>query len=71
MARYRRTRDPAERDEAIAAYRGLVKYFDVPQRGAWRDKLKPDGSWIDEPAPGSSLYHISCALIELWTTAEG
>ena len=71
LARYRRTRDPAERDEAISAYRGLVKYFDVPQRGAWRDKLKPDGSWIDEPAPGSSLYHISCALIELWETAEG
>jgi mannose/cellobiose epimerase-like protein (N-acyl-D-glucosamine 2-epimerase family) len=71
LARYRRTRDEAERDEAIAAYRGLVQFLDVPGRGAWRDKLRADGSWIEEPAPGSSLYHISCALMELWETAAG
>ncbi len=70
LARYRRTRDISERDEAVAAFRGLSKYLDAPQRGAWRDKLKPDGSWVEEPAPGSSLYHITCALMELWTTAE-
>ena len=51
----------SERSEAAAAYAGLAKYFDTPARGAWRDKLKADGSWIEEPAPGSSMYHITCA----------
>ena len=69
LARYRRTRSNKERDEAVAAYRGLTKYFDAPKGGAWRDKLKHDGSWIEEPSPGSSHYHISCAMMELWTTA--
>ena len=36
---------------------------DVP--GLWRDKLHGDGTWEPELAPGSSLYHISCAIAEL------
>ena len=65
LARYRRT---GEEDEL---YAGLVKYFETPRRGAWRDKLKPDGSWVEEPAPGSSMYHITSALAELLDTAGG
>jgi mannose/cellobiose epimerase-like protein (N-acyl-D-glucosamine 2-epimerase family) len=34
----------------------------VPLRGLWRDKLLADGTWIDEPAPASSFYHIIDAL---------
>ncbi len=71
LARYRRTGEHEERLEAAAAYAGLAKYFETPARGAWRDKLKGDGTWIEEPAPGSSLYHITCALAELIDTAEG
>lgn len=70
LARYRRTGEDLERAEAAAAYAGLVKYFETPARGAWRDKLKVDGSWIKEPAPGSSLYHITSALTQLIETAE-
>jgi mannose/cellobiose epimerase-like protein (N-acyl-D-glucosamine 2-epimerase family) len=70
LARYRRTGEHEERAEAAAAYAGLVKYFETPARGAWRDKLLTDGSWIEEPAPGSSMYHITCALAELIETAE-
>jgi mannose-6-phosphate isomerase len=70
LARYRRTGEHAERAEADAAYAGLLKYFETPARGAWRDKLNADGSWIEEPAPGSSMYHITCALAELIETAE-
>ena len=71
LARLRRTGEEEERAEAAAAYAGLVKYFETPRRGAWRDKLLADGSWIEEPAPGSSMYHITCAFAELIDTAEG
>jgi len=42
LARYRRTGEDAERAETAAAYAGLLKYFETPARGAWRDKLKAD-----------------------------
>ena len=70
LARLRRTGEDEERAEVAAAYAGLVKYLETPARGAWRDKLLADGSWIEEPAPGSSMYHITCALAELIDTAE-
>jgi mannose/cellobiose epimerase-like protein (N-acyl-D-glucosamine 2-epimerase family) len=69
LARYRRTGSDEEKAEAAAAYAGLVKYFETPTRGVWRDKLEADGSWVEEPAPGSSMYHITCALAELIDTA--
>jgi mannose-6-phosphate isomerase len=63
--RYRVSGEITEAIEATAALAGLRQYWDVEVRGLWRDKLKPDCSWVDEPAPGSSLYHISCAIAEL------
>ena len=65
LARYNRTGDQAEHDEAVRAYRGLIRYFDVPVSGLWRDRLLADGSWLEEAAPASSFYHIVCALVEL------
>jgi len=65
VARLARTGDAAEAAEAVRAVRGLERYFDVSMPGLWRDKLAADGSWTEEPAPGSSLYHISCAYAEL------
>lgn len=44
---------------------GLQRYLDVPVQGLWRDRLLPDGSFVDEPAPGSSLYHIVSAVSAL------
>ncbi len=70
MVRYRRTGQEEDRAEAVAAYSGLLPYLDTPALGVWRDKLKADGSWVDEPAPGSSMYHIICALAELIDIAE-
>ena len=59
----------AERDayasdipDAVEAIRIYLQ--DVPE-GLWRDKLTPDGSFVEEPAPASSLYHIVCAISEL------
>ena len=51
--------------EAARAVRGLQLYFDKPLAGLWWDKLKPDGSFIEEAAPASSFYHIVCAIAEL------
>ncbi len=68
LSRYRRTGELDERSEATAAYAGLIRYFDTPMRGAWRDKLNADGSWVEEPSPGSSMYHITCAVAELIDT---
>jgi len=48
--------------DAIAAAKALMLYFDTPITGLWRDKLLADGSWVDEPAPASSFYHIIDAL---------
>jgi mannose-6-phosphate isomerase len=63
-----------ERDAYLAdipeAVRALQIYFaDVPA-GLWRDKLAPDGTFTDEAAPASSLYHIVCAIAELHCFAE-
>ena len=48
--------------DAVAAAKALTLFLDAPVRGLWRDKLLADGSWIDEPAPASSFYHIIDAL---------
>ena len=65
LARWRRTGETAEIEEAARAYAGLRQYLDAPGPGLWRDKLKPDGGWVEEPSPASSFYHIVCALSEL------
>lgn len=70
LIRQRRTRAAEEGAEAAAAYAGLMKFLQTAVPGAWRDKLKADGSWIEEPAPGSSMYHITCAVVELIETAS-
>jgi mannose-1-phosphate guanylyltransferase/mannose-6-phosphate isomerase len=51
--------DPAR---APGATRALLRYLDVSTPGLWRDKLNANGSFVDEPAPGSSLYHIIGAI---------
>jgi mannose-6-phosphate isomerase len=52
----------ASAEEACAA---MQLFLDVPTRGLWRDKMHLDGSFIVEPAPASSFYHIACAINEL------
>lgn len=52
-------------DGALKGAAGLQRYLDVPVPGLWRDRLLPDGTFVDEPAPGSSLYHIVSAVSAL------
>jgi mannose-6-phosphate isomerase len=61
------------REEAVEcqnAAASLHQYLDVPLAGAWHDKLLADGSWVEEPAPGSSFYHLTCAYAELIRSAR-
>jgi mannose-6-phosphate isomerase len=50
---------------ACEAHDGLFQYIDGAPRGLWKDLLRADGSLRSEPAPASSLYHITCAISEL------
>jgi mannose-6-phosphate isomerase len=52
-------------DAALEAAGALDAFLDVPTRGLWRDWMGPDGAFVDEPAPASSLYHIAGAIAEL------
>jgi mannose/cellobiose epimerase-like protein (N-acyl-D-glucosamine 2-epimerase family) len=59
------TRDDQRRGylaDAVAAAKAIRLYLDTPVRGLWRDRLLGDGTWVDEPAPASSFYHIIDAL---------
>jgi mannose-1-phosphate guanylyltransferase/mannose-6-phosphate isomerase len=57
-------------DHALRAAQSLAAYLDTPARGVWRDKLRPDGSFVDEPAPASTFYHIVAACRELFAEAN-
>jgi mannose/cellobiose epimerase-like protein (N-acyl-D-glucosamine 2-epimerase family) len=70
LARFRRTGNAGEQDQAQLAIRGLWRYLDTPLKGSWHDVLKSDGLFVDQPAPASSFYHIVCALSELFTTVD-
>lgn len=47
------------------ATEGLSAFLSEVPAGLWCDRLSADGTPIDEPAPASSLYHITCAIAEM------
>jgi len=49
---------------AARASHGLRRYLETPRPGLWRDRQRPDGSFVNEPAPASSFYHIVGAILE-------
>ena len=51
--------------KAVEAAKGLELYFATPIKGMYRDRMKADGSFEQEPSPASSLYHIICGIDEL------
>lgn len=54
--------------DAAAAMRALWVYL-TPD-GLWHDKLLQRGTFIDEPAPASSFYHIMAAFQQLSETGH-
>ena len=54
-----------ENDAALQAANGLFAFADMAAGGVWRERMRADGSFIDEPAPATSLYHLYLAIDEL------
>ncbi|MFS8038155.1 AGE family epimerase/isomerase [Xanthobacter sp. AM11] len=52
--------------ESLAA---TARYLDTPVPGLWRDRLLADDTFVEEPAPASSLYHIVSAFSALLRTS--
>lgn len=53
---------------AAAAFDGLWLY--ISEDGFWADRMKADGTLIEESGPASSFYHILVALSELFAAAK-
>ena len=51
--------------DALMAAQGLAAYLDQPVAGAWRDVLRADGTFIEQPAPATSFYHLAGAVFAL------
>lgn len=64
------TDEPQHWRLARQAAESLERYLDTGARGLWHDRRQPDGSFIREPAPASSFYHIVCAIAELGAALE-
>lgn len=47
--------------KAAEAVNAIMRYFRADLPGSWFDRMTPDGTLIEEPAPASSFYHIVCA----------
>lgn len=59
-----------EHPRAEEAIQALEAYFATSVAGLWYDRLMPDGRFIEEPAPASSLYHIVGAVLALHRAAD-
>ena len=55
-----------ESEEALEAANCLKSYLETPAVGVWRDKLRADGTFVDESAPATSFYHLICACRSLF-----
>lgn len=58
-------------DDISPAVEGLRRFLDVPVPGTWRDRLLQDGTFVEEAAPASSLYHIVSAAAALDRACAG
>jgi len=52
-------------NDARQAAASLQRYLETPINGFWWDKMFADSSFMDEPASGSSFYHIVAAISQL------
>lgn len=69
LVRWERSPDPATYAEIQPAFDGLFGFIAGAPRGLWHERQAADGRFKDEPAPASSLYHLTCAISELLRVA--
>jgi mannose/cellobiose epimerase-like protein (N-acyl-D-glucosamine 2-epimerase family) len=53
---------PAEQAAAASAVR---RFLEAATPGLWREHMRPDGGFVEEPAPASSFYHLIGAIADL------
>jgi mannose-6-phosphate isomerase len=59
------TGDQRHWQPALEAAHALQRYLDTPIAGMWRDRMNVDGTFVEEPSPASSFYHIVSVASEL------
>jgi mannose-6-phosphate isomerase len=57
-------------DAVLEAVGALDAFLDVPTPGLWRDWMSAGGGFVEEPAPASTLYHVTGAIAELMRQAS-
>lgn len=70
VARYEVSPDVNAADTVAQASEMLMQFCDTPTRGVWHERRSSDGSFIEQDAPASSLYHIMFAIAELARVTE-
>lgn len=68
IVRFETAGDPRAAEATLQACEALASYLDP--RGYWRDRRLPDGSFVEEPAPASSFYHIVMAYSTLMRVTD-
>lgn len=64
LAAFETTLQPAYLDNATRAATALQRYLHTRVPGLWYDTLQSDDTFVDEPAPASSFYHLVGAICE-------
>jgi|CXWL01.1.fsa_nt_gi D-glycero-D-manno-heptose 1,7-bisphosphate phosphatase len=65
LARFERASELDAAARTVQAFDVLMTYCDTPIKGLWRDTRLADGAFAQGPAPASSFYHITTAMVEL------
>jgi mannose-6-phosphate isomerase len=65
------TGEPRYWSMAHAAATSLFPYLQTAVPGLWFDVQRPDGSFIESPAPASTFYHLVGAIVALNTALRG
>ncbi len=64
LALARLTHDSRYWNMATLAVRSMWRYLAASAPGLWHDRLNADGTFLAEPAPASTFYHLVVAIAE-------
>lgn len=55
---------------ALDVANGLAAFLRTAAPGAWHERMRPDGGFVDGPSPATSLYHLYGAIRDLCATSR-